>query len=129
MSQIRAKNTKPEIIVRSLLHKMGFRYSLHVRTLPGCPDIVLRRWRTIILVHGCFWHRHARCKLAYTPKTRRNFWLTKFRGNIDRDKKNEQLLREAGWNLITIWECEANDIERLIQRFKREIMLKSPNSP
>lgn len=129
MSQIRAKNTKPEIVVRSLLHRLGFRYRLHVRSLPGCPDIVLRRWRTIILVHGCFWHRHFGCKLAYTPKTRKKFWRTKFQGNVDRDRKTEQLLREAGWKLITVWECEANDTEGLILRFKREIVLKSANSP
>lgn len=129
MSQIRAKNTKPEILVRSLLHRLGFRFRLHVRSLPGCPDIVLKRWRTIILVHGCFWHRHSGCKQAYTPKTRKKFWLTKFQGNIDRDRKTEQLLRNAGWKLITVWECEANDSERLIQRFRREIVLKSANSP
>jgi DNA mismatch endonuclease (patch repair protein) len=129
MSRIRAKDTKPEIVVRSLLHRLGFRYRLHVRDLPGCPDIVLRRWRTIILVHGCFWHRHPGCKQAYTPKTRKKFWLTKFQGNVDRDRKTEQLLREEGWKLIIVWECEANDTEGLTQRFKREIVLESANSP
>jgi len=121
MSQIRAKNTKPEIAVRSILHRMGFRYRLHVRALPGCPDIVLPRWRSVVLVHGCFWHRHVGCNQAYTPKTRKKFWLTKFEGNLDRDKKNQAALRAAGWKLIVVWECEVRDKEQLIRRFEREI--------
>ncbi len=121
MSRIRATNTKPELVVRSLLHGMGFRYRLHVRALPGCPDIVLPRWQCIILVHGCFWHRHQGCHLAYTPKSRKAFWNKKFEGNVYRDRNALTKLRHLGWRVLVVWECELQDHDRLTHRLLRGI--------
>lgn len=106
MSRIRATNTGPEKVVRSLLHKMGYRFRLHRRDLPGVPDIVLSKYSTVIFVHGCFWHRHPRCKYTYTPKSRLDFWSQKFEENVMRDKNNLSLLKKAGWLPIVVWECE-----------------------
>jgi len=94
MSRIRGKDTKPELVVRSLLHRMGFRFRLHRRDLPGSPDIVLPRHSTVVFVHGCFWHRHPRCKGATTPKSNADFWQDKFAANVERDKRNRRDLRE-----------------------------------
>jgi DNA mismatch endonuclease, patch repair protein len=121
MSRIRAVNTKPELVVRSLLHRNGFRYRLHVRALPGCPDIVLPRWKTAVLVHGCFWHRHQGCHLAYTPKSRKAFWTKKFEGNVNRDKKASTMLRRLGWRVFVVWECELQNHDRLARRLMRGI--------
>lgn len=106
MSRIRSKNTKPEVIVRSLLHKMGYRFRLHRKDLPGTPDIVLPKYKTAILVHGCFWHRHQGCKNCYSPKSRTSFWEKKFNDNTVRDKKNIDALKLLGWRVLLIWECE-----------------------
>lgn len=106
MSRIKGKDTKPELLLRSLLHKRGFRFRIHDRRLPGRPDIVLPRYRTVILVHGCFWHRHPNCKYASTPKSRQKFWLDKFEKTVQRDKKQATMLEETGWRLIVVWECE-----------------------
>src|SRR5436305_2098230 len=106
MSRIRGADTKPELLVRSALHRAGFRFRLRSRMLPGKPDIVLAKYRTVIFVHGCFWHRHAACKLAYTPKTRMEFWRAKFHGNVQRDRKNVVALTKRGWRVITVWQCE-----------------------
>jgi len=105
MSGIRAKDTKPEFLVRSYLHAAGFRYRLHVRALPGSPDLVLPRWRTVIFVNGCFWHRHAGCKYSYVPKSREGFWLAKFERNTARDAAAYVALEQAGWRVIVVWEC------------------------
>jgi len=121
MSRIRGANTKPELAVRSLLHRMGFRFRVHVRTLPGCPDIVLPRWKSVVLVHGCFWHRHRGCHLAYTPKSRKTFWLRKFEGNVCRDRKTLTKLKRLGWKALVVWECELCDEDHLIRRLLREI--------
>lgn len=123
MSRIRGKNTKPELAVRSILHKMGFRFRLHDRSLPGCPDIVLRRIRSVIFVHGCFWHRHD-CGKAYVPKTRRAFWAKKFSGNVARDRINLSKLKAAGWKTLIVWECEISSGQlpkRLIRFLKARI--------
>ena len=106
MSRIRGANTKPEFAVRSMLHRMGYRFRIANRTLPGKPDIVLPKYSAVIFVHGCFWHRHQGCKYAYTPKSRSDFWGQKFEGNVMRDKNNLSLLRKAGWLPIVVWECE-----------------------
>ncbi len=119
MSRIRAKNTKPEIVVRSLLHRAGYRFRLHVEQLSGKPDIVLPKYRTLIFVHGCFWHRHSHCKYAYTPKSRRQFWLNKFKQNVKRDEIVENELRKLGWNVITVWECEISGDSVKNKRFVR----------
>ncbi len=115
MSRIRSKDTSPEKRVRSFLHRAGFRFRLHVKNLPGSPDIVLPKHRTAIFVHGCYWHRHSGCKFAYTPKTRVDFWQDKFEQNVVRDKKKEALLLEAGWAVLTVWECETREDEKLTQ--------------
>jgi len=105
MSRIRCKDTKPERLVRSLLHRMGFRFVLHRKNLPGKPDVVLPKHGIAVFVHGCFWHRHKGCKYAYTPKSRIKFWLNKFRDNTQRDKRNKIALRKIGWRVVTVWEC------------------------
>ncbi len=108
MSRITGKNTKPEILLRSLLHREGFRFRLHDKRLPGKPDIVLPRYRTAIFVNGCFWHRHKDCKFSYTPKSRKEFWLTKLEGTVKRDRKKQEALTNMGWQVIVVWECELN---------------------
>ncbi len=105
MSRIRSKNTKPELIVRSWLHKQGYRFRLHDKTLPGKPDIVLKKYKTVIFVHGCFWHGHKNCKYYVVPKTRTKWWLDKINGNIARDKKAQRELKKHGWKVINIWQC------------------------
>jgi len=120
MSRIRSKNTKPEMIVRSFLHKQGYRFRLHDKTLPGKPDIVLKKYKTVIFVHGCFWHGHKNCKYFVVPKTRTKWWLNKINGNIARDKKAQRELRKLGWKVINIWGCKVkkgsyfNKINRII---------------
>ena len=116
MGSIGQRDTAPELAVRRLLHRNGFRFRLHRRDLPGKPDIVLPRHRLIILIHGCFWHRHPGCRFAYTPKSRTDFWETKFAGNIARDARVVQALEAGGWAVQTIWECETRDHYALEQR-------------
>jgi DNA mismatch endonuclease (patch repair protein) len=105
MSRIKAKNTKPEMLVRSFLHRNGFRYSLHKKTLPGKPDIVLPKYKTVIFVHGCFWHGHSNCKYFVVPKTRTQWWLNKINTNKANDEKALKALKKDGWKVITIWDC------------------------
>jgi len=106
MSRIKSEDTAPEMALRSFLHRAGFRYRIHVKTLPGKPDIVLPKYKTVIEVRGCFWHRHPGCKEATTPSTHIEFWQKKFDGNVARDKKTEAELTALGWNYIAVWECE-----------------------
>ena len=115
MSRIRGKDTKPERRVRSVLHKLGFRFSLGRRDLPGCPDIVLTRHGAAIFVHGCFWHRHKKCRNSVLPKTRRAFWLAKLNGNVERDKRNILALKRLGWKVFTVWGCEVANEAKLSQ--------------
>ena len=118
MSRIRGKNTKPEMIVRRLLHAAGHRYRLHARDLPGRPDAVFRKRRKVIFVHGCFWHRHSGCKRTTTPKTRTEFWSEKFTRNESRDRENENALLRMGWEVLVVWECETKNRELLRQRLE-----------
>jgi DNA mismatch endonuclease, patch repair protein len=106
MAHIGARDTLPEVRVRSLLHRAGYRFRLHVSALPGTPDIVLAKYRTIIRVQGCFWHRHDDCRLAYVPKSREEFWRAKFESNVVRDARQRNELEAAGWLVIDVWECE-----------------------
>jgi DNA mismatch endonuclease (patch repair protein) len=106
MSQIKGKNTKPEILVRKFLHSKGFRFRLHDSKLPGKPDIILPKYKTVIFVHGCFWHGHENCKYFVLPKTRTEWWAAKINGNIANDNKKSSLLKKAGWKVIHIWECQ-----------------------
>ncbi|MGF7170807.1 DNA mismatch endonuclease (patch repair protein) [Sphingobium xanthum] len=105
MSGIRGKNTKPEILLRRVMHARGFRYRLHDRKLPGHPDLVFPRYHAVVFVHGCFWHRHEECRFATIPATRPEFWTEKFQANVARDSKNEVMLNEAGWRIAVVWEC------------------------
>ena len=106
MSRIRSKNTKPEMLVRKFLHVNGYRYRLHDKKLPGKPDIVLPKYRTVIFVHGCFWHGHKDCKYFVVPKTNTDFWLNKINGNISNDVKVIKTLKKDLWKVIVVWECE-----------------------
>ena len=118
MSRIRGKDTKPELIVRSTLHRMGYRFRLHKRDLPGRPDIVLSKYRTVVFVHGCFWHRHPECTQAYTPKSRLKFWQAKFDDNVTRDAAVKTQLESLGWNVVVVWECEVKTMgleDRLVE--------------
>ena len=121
MARVRSKNMRPELAVRKLVFALGYRFRLHARDLPGCPDIVFRTRRKVIFVHGCFWHRHssAKCALARLPKSRLDFWLPKLEGNRERDEKNNKALRREGWKVLTIWECQLKDTGRLESRIRR----------
>jgi DNA mismatch endonuclease (patch repair protein) len=119
MSRIRGKDTTPEKEVRSLLHGFGYRFRLHVKNLPGKPDIVLPKHRTVIFVHGCFWHRHQGCKNCTTPSNNRDFWVKKLDGNAARDGVKKRALRKLGWRVVVVWECETErpqNLERLQRR-------------
>ena len=116
MSRIRGIDTAPEKRVRSALHRLGFRFSLRRRDLPGKPDIVMPRHMTAIFVHGCFWHRHTGCHNSVLPKTRPDFWQRKLNGNVTRDKKKAAALKQLGWRVVTVWECETEDDQSLSQR-------------
>ena len=115
MSRVRGKNTRPEMVVRRLIHGMGYRYRLHRRDLPGTPDIVFPSRRKLVFVHGCFWHRHPDpdCNLARLPKSRLDLWLHKLEGNRRRDEGNRAKLREMGWDVLVVWECEIGYTERI----------------
>lgn len=114
MSRIRSSDTKPEFIVRSLLHRAGFRFSLRRKDLIGKPDIVLPKYKTVIFIHGCFWHRHPGCKRASTPQTNKEKWQAKFKKNIERDKLVKQTLEQEGWRVIIVWECDVKSNPNLV---------------
>lgn len=121
MSGIRSRNTKPEKLVRSFLHRQGFRFRLHVRELPGKPDIVLPRYRAVVFVHGCFWHRHENCRHTTIPKSNTAFWLEKFANNVMHDISVKQQLEVAGWRVLTIWSCQMDTahLQALAEKIKR----------
>lgn len=121
MSRIRSANTSPERQVRSILHRLGYRFRLHSRGLPGRPDVVLPRYSTVVLVHGCFWHRHSGCRFAYNPKSRKAFWEEKFSQNIKRDTRVLRQLKALGWHVVTIWECELEDPMKVRVKLQRKI--------
>lgn len=116
MAGIKGKNTKPELVVRKLVHGMGFRYRLYRRDLPGSPDLVFPRLNKVIFVHGCFWHRHPGCRFAYTPKSNTQFWLNKLGGNTRRDGQAMLALDALGWQVLTVWECEIADLPALTRK-------------
>ena len=124
MSRIRGRDTIPEKRVRSLLHRLGFRFSLRRRDLPGSPDIVLPARRAVVLVHGCFWHQHQGCRNASMPSTRRPFWEAKLIGNVARHGRTGQELRSLGWQVLTVWECELADEARVSRRLRRALTKK-----
>ena len=123
MSRIRNKNSAPEMKLRRLVHGMGFRYRLHVKDLPGTPDLVFPGKRAVIFMHGCFWHRHPECRLARLPKSKLDFWKPKLEANRQRDLVLQQQLRDLGWRVLVVWECEMKETERvsvLVANFLRE---------
>jgi len=131
MSKIRSKDTKPELILRKALFSRGFRYRVNDKKLPGKPDIVLPKYKTVIFLNGCFWHRHEGCKYAYTPKTNMKFWVHKISSNKERDKINAEKLAALGWNVLIVWECEIrhahkHDIVPLVNRVEAAILENRP---
>jgi DNA mismatch endonuclease (patch repair protein) len=118
MAAVRSEDTTPELAVRKIVHSLGYRYRLHVPELPGKPDLVFPSRRKIIFVHGCFWHSHNKCKRATTPKTRTLFWQEKLLGNATRDQRNQRQLRELGWKVLTVWQCELKKPNRLRGRIE-----------
>lgn len=119
MSRVRAKNTSPEMRVRRAAHALGLRFRLHRRDLPGNPDLVFPKHRAVLFVHGCFWHRHAGCAKATTPKSRTNFWQTKFDATVARDARSEESLEKAGWRVFKLWECETKRSEVVADILRR----------
>ena len=119
MRSVRQRKTKPEMVVRRWLHGRGYRFRTNVKGLPGSPDIAFTKRHKAIFVHGCFWHRHPGCRLASTPKTRTEFWETKFAANVERDRRKVEELERAGWEVLTVWECETRDPETLMPRVER----------
>lgn len=119
MRSVHSKNTGPEMLIRSAAHALGLRFRLHDRKLPGQPDMVLARWKTVIFVNGCYWHRHKGCRKASSPKSNLEFWREKFDANVKRDKHNYRRLKSAGWRVIVIWQCEAKtkmDAKELVRQ-------------
>lgn len=124
MSRVKGVDTKPEIFVRSLVHRMGFRFRIHRRDLPGNPDIVLPKHGKIIFVHGCFWHGHKRCPRAKRPKTNKAFWNRKLDMNSKRDKTLQKKLRSKGWKVLVVWQCETKRPDKLLGKFGRFLNAK-----
>jgi DNA mismatch endonuclease (patch repair protein) len=123
MSQIRSRNTRPEKLVRQIVHRMGCRFRLKPRKLPGSPDIVLTAHRAVIFVHGCFWHRHRNCRFAYIPKSRTAFWKNKFAANVERDRRAVRQLRKLGWRVLVVWECRISGENQLRRRLSKFLSL------
>lgn len=119
MARIGPRDTVPEKTVRSLLHRLGYRFRLHRRELPGTPDIVMPKYNTAVYVHGCFWHRHAGCRYATTPRTNKQFWADKFAANVARDRRSLRAIQRLGWRTVIIWECETLDHQRLSSKLER----------
>lgn len=119
MRLVKSRNTKPELRVRRLLHRLGYRFRIHYDQLPGKPDIVLPSRRKAIFVHGCFWHRHPKCRHARIPKSRQNYWLPKLERNRVRDSTSQRRLRREGWSVMVIWECQLKDEPRLTRRIRK----------
>lgn len=119
MAQIRSKDTRPELLVRKLLFSLGFRYRLHAKDLPGCPDIVFRSRRKAVFVNGCFWHGHSRCRLNRQPKSKLDYWGPKLERNKKRDERSKRALKRSGWKVLIIWECQTADTRRLSSLLRR----------
>lgn len=118
MRKVKSQDTKPEMVVRRLVHRLGYRYRLHRKNLPGKPDLTFGPRRKLIFVHGCFWHRHEGCRRATTPASRQEYWLPKFKRTEIRDADNQEALYDAGWRSLVIWECETGDLEQLASRIR-----------
>ena len=129
MSRVRSKNTSAELRVRSLLHRAGYRYRLHLRGLPGTPDIVLPKYRTAIFVNGCFWHRHPGCPRSSVPKSNTSYWAEKFEQNVNRDKEAMEKLQQEGWAVFTVWECETKNVRTLGNLISGMVPTRSDDTP
>lgn len=133
MSRIKGRDTTPELKVRRVAHSLGLRFRLHPKNLPGKPDLVFPRWRVAIFVHGCFWHRHEGCKKATMPKSREDFWQTKFERNVERDRRVIRELEASGWRTLVIWQCQTNDLlalrKTLIELFDLEAATSGRSPP
>lgn len=127
MSRVPQRHTKPEMVVRSALHRLGHRFRLHRKDLPGSPDIVLPKFRTAIFVHGCFWHQHENCGKSRRPSSNGEYWHTKLDENISRDKRKERELSNLGWRVETVWQCETRDVETLSEKLKKLLSQANPN--
>lgn len=123
MRSVRSKNSRPELLVRSLVHKLGYRFRLHDSSLPGCPDVVLPRHRKIIFVHGCFWHQHS-CGRRVRPQVNTSYWIPKLRGNVRRAARNEAALRKLGYDVLIVWECQTQNIPALKHRLQEFLHLR-----
>lgn len=121
MRAVRAKHTGPELLVRSASQRLGLRFRLHDRSLPGSPDLVFKSKRTVLFVNGCYWHRHQNCPKATVPKSNRRFWTNKFAHNVERDERNYSKLRRAGWRTVLIWQCEVKNIRNALRVVAREM--------
>lgn len=123
MKAVRTQDTGPEITVRSMLHRMGYRFRVHARGLPGTPDIVLPKFRTVVFVHGCFWHAHG-CNIGRAPKSRSEYWGPKLQANKSRDRRNIRALRRDGWQVLVVWQCELRDVPALSLRLRKALSAK-----
>lgn len=121
MSRVRSTDTKPEVKIRSMLHAKGFRFRKNVKSLPGVPDIVLPKYKTVVFVHGCFWHQHPNCVKSHIPKSNVEFWTEKLGKNVIRDKKHKKNLKKLGWKIIYVWECELKNFEKLEKNLQKKI--------
>jgi DNA mismatch endonuclease (patch repair protein) len=121
MRSVRSRHTKPEILVRSALHRLGFRFRLHRKDLPGKPDIVLPKLKTAIFVNGCFWHRHSGCAKATSPKSNVDFWNAKFEANVARDLSNRIELESMGWRVVVVWQCQSRSLEAAMESLRMEL--------
>ena len=122
MSKIKGRDTAPELVVRRIAHGLGLRFRLHRKDLPGRPDLVFQKHQLALFIHGCFWHRHGGCRYAYTPKSRIAFWTEKFARNVARDRRNEEKLRNLGWRVMVIWECETRNEESVRQNLASHVL-------
>lgn len=128
MSRVRSEDTSPELRVRSTLHRLGFRFRLHRRDLPGSPDIVLPKYRTVVFVHGCFWHRHPDCKRATLPRQNREFWRKKLSRNVQRDEEAQARLKALGWRVIVLWTCELRCSNEKLSEYLSTLIKEGSNS-
>jgi len=129
MAQVKGRDTRPELIVRSLLHRLGFRFRVQRKDLPGKPDIVLPKHKTVVFVHGCFWHRHPGCKRASTPADNFQYWRAKFSRTVTRDATHQAALEQSGWRVLVVWECELRDMEALARRLGDAFHVLHPPAP
>jgi DNA mismatch endonuclease (patch repair protein) len=123
MRAVKRESTRPEVLVRRVLHSLGLRFRINKKTLPGSPDIVLSRHRTALFVHGCFWHRHPCCRYASSPKTRQEYWVPKFAANTERDARKTAELEKLGWRVLVVWECETRNLAALEERLRKDFSL------